>query len=288
MSKNPFPPEFESDPGAQESSATRLSCPEIDALLPAYAIGATDAGDTAVIRAHLQLCPIHAAELAKSSRLAQSMLFGAGEVQPPPRIANQLRRALDQPLTRLPPQPQAAQPHATWWQSWRWSAMWSAAAASLIILLGGLNFYWLRQNLELRQAYATLSAGSPARPTAATQQQAVYDLVTSEGIRFLDLPPAQVNDPVHAEVMWNPALNTALLYAEGFPNLPADQVYQLWLTYNGERQSGGFFQVDGQGNGVHIFAIPHPLDRMEIIGITAEPVGGSPKPTSDPVVRWKL
>jgi anti-sigma-K factor RskA len=287
---SPEPQQSANAGAARQDRAAPLSCPEIDALLPAYAIGATDPPESAVISAHLRLCPTHAAELAKSETLAKALLLSTEPIQPPVRIANQLRRLINQPLTRSKSQPRAPAllPQRRGEQRWRWSTMWLAAATSLLLLVGGFNFYLVRQNLALRQAYMELAARQLAQPGQQTQQQEIYELVTTAGSQFIDLPAAQQPGEIEAEVMWNPQLKIAMLYAKAFPGLPADQVYQLWLTYNGERQSGGLFTVDGQGNGVLLFSVPHPLDQAEVIGITPEPKGGSAAPTSDPVVRRKL
>jgi hypothetical protein len=76
-----------------------------------------------------------------------------------------------------------------------------------------------------------------------------------------------------------------MLYAKEFPQLQPDQVYQLWLTDNGERESGGLFTVDQNGTGVLVFPVTRPMDSLDSMGITPEPAGGSPGPTSRPVVR---
>lgn len=291
MSDHHLPPESEQAPKTGTSrpyAAAQLSCPEIDALLPAYALGATDPAESAEISSHLRLCPTHAAELAKHASLVQTLLLSTEPIQPPMRLANQLRRVINQPLTRSQPQAPTAQPHLHGWRSWPWSTMWLAAAASLIVLLGALSFYLARQNLALRQAYFELAAQQLAANSEQRQQQAIYELLTTTGGQFLDLPVTQDNGQTEAEVMWNPQLRIAMLYAKAFPGLPANQVYQLWLTYDGQRRSGGLFTVDSQGNGVLIFAVPQPLDRAEVIGITPEPTGGSATPTTDPVARLKL
>ncbi len=88
-----------------------------------------------------------------------------------------------------------------------------------------------------------------------------------------------------AVLMYQPESPQALLYAEGFPPLSADQVYQLWLVQGETRISGGLFQVDANGYGLLYIDAPLGLGSYDRMGVTPEPAGGSPGPTAPAVVR---
>jgi hypothetical protein len=160
--------------------------------------------------------------------------------------------------------------------------MWAGAAGAALLLLVALNIYWAYQLQALRQAYEALAS---ERAFPQQEENTVQLLLASNARQSIALPPAQEGSQAGAEILWDPDLNMAMLYAKSFPPLQPDQVYQLWLTDNGERESGGLFTVDQNGTGVLVFSITRPIDSLDSMGITPEPAGGSPGPTSPPVVR---
>jgi anti-sigma-K factor RskA len=80
----------------------------------------------------------------------------------------------------------------------------------------------------------------------------------------------------------------ALLCVYGMPALPSDKAYQLWLIKDGKRESGGVFQVSDNGFGFLMVKPAHPLTDYSSVGITVEPIGGSPAPTSPRVLGGNL
>ncbi len=76
----------------------------------------------------------------------------------------------------------------------------------------------------------------------------------------------------------------ALLSADNLPPLRSGQVYQLWLRRGDAPQSAGLFEVDENGSGALMFLTTEPIGTFDAVGVTAEPAGGSPSPTSDPVL----
>lgn len=292
MTNERFSPEpNQSDNGGHASAhdPNNTVCQEVEALLPAYSLGATDPEETQFVTNHLSLCPIHAPALARCNALTEAILQSAPPVTPPPHVANNLRRAINQPLVRRHAKlASVVQPSKKgWFTDWRWSTMWAAAATTALFLLVGLNLFWVRQNIQLRQAYSTLAATQGQQGTDVAEQQQIYTLLEESGRQYLTLPATQENSAAKAEVLWNPKLSVAVLYVRDFPPLPDNKVYQLWLTHHGERTSGGLFHVDQDGNGVMIFPIKAPLDQVETMGITPEPAGGSTTPSAPPVVRRK-
>lgn len=74
----------------------------------------------------------------------------------------------------------------------------------------------------------------------------------------------------------------------GAPGLDAAHQYQLWLVRGQERRSGGVFPVGEDGHGNFLLTIPKDFKGFGAIGISAEPVGGSPAPTGVRVASGKL
>jgi anti-sigma-K factor RskA len=86
----------------------------------------------------------------------------------------------------------------------------------------------------------------------------------------------------------DPAADSALLVASRLPPLPPDRAYQLWLVRDGQRVSGGVFRVDPEGYGWLKVRAPQALASYTRVGITVEPLGGSPGPTGARVLGGDL
>jgi anti-sigma-K factor RskA len=286
MSMTPFPNEWElPESNKQNNPLDSTGCTPVEELIAAFSVGATNPEETALVQERLAQCPAAARDLAAYHRLAQALLATARPVAPPPELGQRLAAALAPETAPAMPRATAAPRRRGWLAGWRWSVVWNAAAVTAILLLMALNLYWIEQNTQLRQENERLVAVQLAQQQA---ENALYVLLASASRPGIELPPAQENSPANAEVIWNPNLNIAMLYAKEFPVLEPDQVYQLWMTKDGERQSAGLFSVDQGGSGVLIFPINQPLDQLDSMGITTEPAGGSPGPTGPPVVRRRF
>ena len=71
------------------------------------------------------------------------------------------------------------------------------------------------------------------------------------------------------------------LVVAGLGSAPHNHVYQLWIQRDGEMQSGGIFDVE---EGVAVVPTDWALDEYQAAAITIEPAGGSPQPTSQPIL----
>ncbi len=82
--------------------------------------------------------------------------------------------------------------------------------------------------------------------------------------------------------------SAAIFVVYGLPQLPAGQLYQLWLIHDGQRDSGGLFAVDDEGYAVLLIHAPRQLGQYQGLGVTNEPASGSPAPTGTRVLTGKL
>lgn len=286
MSDVSFPEDWTNhEPEANSGADIDPLCQEVAALIPAYSVGATDPEETALVQARLARCREAASALAAHSALNNVLLHAVKPVTPPAALEARLRRSLV-PARPAPAPPVAAPAKPTaWYRQWRWSTFWVATAATAILLLVVLNIYWIDRNLALQRQYDALVA---LQTQQIANENAAYILLASDQRQSVELPAAQEHSYANAEVLWDPELKIAMLYANRFPPLPTDQVYQLWLVKNGERTSGGLFKVDDNGVGVLMFPISAPIDQLDALGVTAEPLGGSEGPTSPAVVRRRF
>ncbi|CAN5540514.1 anti-sigma factor [soil metagenome] len=78
----------------------------------------------------------------------------------------------------------------------------------------------------------------------------------------------------------------AFLALSGLSQLEAGRVYQVWLIADNHPQSAGTFLPDLQGAAGII--VHGDVASSQLVAITIEPEGGSPQPTSDPIVVGEL
>lgn len=134
---------------------------------------------------------------------------------------------------------------------------WAAAAAAVLLLIV-TNVFWL------------------SRPSAPE-------------LRAINLPTAAEGEVSGAtgRVVWTAGEGEAVLIAQDFPELTPDMAYQAWVRRGETLTSLGVFRVDDTGRGALTFDAALLGDSFDILGVTREPLGGSPGPTSGPVVRWQ-
>ena len=76
-----------------------------------------------------------------------------------------------------------------------------------------------------------------------------------------------------------------VLVAEKVPQVPEDKTCQIWVIKDGEPKPSGLFEPDGE---MVATAITSPVHEADVIAVTVEPDGGSPKPTTEPTLVAEL
>lgn len=74
--------------------------------------------------------------------------------------------------------------------------------------------------------------------------------------------------------------DTSVFAARGLSALPEDEDYQLWVVLDGAATSQGVLTVAEGETSAEVEELP----AGAVLAMTVEPAGGSPQPTSDPVV----
>jgi anti-sigma-K factor RskA len=235
----------------------------IEGLIPAYALGAVDPDERDAVEAHLRACATCQGLLAEYRDLSGDLLFAAQPMAAPAGITERMRE-------RLAPVRHEAAPRAGWTRLR--GAFLVPALASAVLLLLVTNVYWFgRVNHLDRQVteQASLVASLADAPATALRGEA-------------SAPYAQ------GVVYASTSGQAALLCVYGMPALPSDKAYQLWLIKDGKRESGGVFQVSDNGFGFLMVKPTYPLTDYSSVGITVEPISGSPAPTSPRVLGGSL
>ncbi len=260
------------------SSQQQTDCETLLALIPAYSVGATDRAETDFVKARLASCPEAVAELAQYMALSEAMLYSAPPVQAPAALGDKLMAAVaaSEPATSPATPPALRQTRQVVRLAWK-PMQFMAAALVLVLIVS--NFYLGAQLTALHSQQQRIDE------RLVEQNQALALMASGMANRVeLASSESEQNQP-YAAILWDPSENLACLYVQRFPALPSDKAYQLWLTHDGKRESGGVFQVSDDGMGTLVFHPSGPINSFDIIGITTEVATGSAGPTTPPIVR---
>lgn len=263
---------------------TREDCETLRELIPAYSLGMTDPDETRLVERLLLRCPDVAPELAEYTQMADAVLLSIPQVEPPSHLRQALLRSIRAETAADPPPATAPRWFDALIRPFIPSQRLLPAAAALSMLLAlVIAVYALLTVDNLRQDQRTLAAQLQNR-------DALLSLLGTDDLFTFDLtaPQAEADSAPSGIILCNPDQTLVVVQVRDFPALPAGMAYQVWLTHDEVRISGGVFNVDSGGAGTLIFNAPEPMSRFEYMGITLEPETGSDSPTSPPLVRGQL
>ncbi|RDI19314.1 anti-sigma factor [Lentzea flaviverrucosa] len=231
-------------------------------LVGVYAVNALSDTERAEFEAHLHGCPSCAEEVAELQATA-AVLGTVAEIAPPAHLRTRVLTDATA-LRQLPPQasvhvePMAALPTRNRWLV-RASVL-AAAASVLVAVVVGV------QGVQDRRELDTL------RQSAAGYSQ-VPDLLSAPDAKVLSEPGAGGGK---ATVVISPSRSKAVFLASGLPSLSADRDYQLWVVGTGDPRPAGLLRGEP--------VVVGGLADARAFALTVEPSGGSPAPTTEPVL----
>ncbi|MCY0938096.1 anti-sigma factor [Streptomyces sp. H34-S4] len=241
---------------------------ELHTLTGAYALDALTGEELRAFTAHLEHCEschqevgefaATAARLAAASSLLapvamrQAVLHYIGDVrQMPPRTQIVPSVRLTTLLTR------------------RAGAF--VVAASIVAAAGfGGVAVWQHQQAEQARTQAQ-RAGQQAQDM--TTVMASPDARTTRG---------HTSTGALASVVTSARLNQAVFLTSGLPPAPAGRTYQLWFDDHGTMRPAGLIPGDGS-----VLMQGDPGQALAV-GLTLEPAGGSPQPTTSPLLLLSI
>jgi anti-sigma-K factor RskA len=241
---------------------------ELHLLTGGYALDALTEADQAEFEKHLARCP-SCAEEVRGLRETAARLGMATAVTPPPEMRARVLAAA--PHTRqLPPNTRNPLARAGDRTGWRRISLSRAGLttgiltlAAAVVFLLVLQFSTSSQLSQTRQSYGAIAAVLAA-PDAR-----------------LESMPATAGGTVTAVTSLRQ--QESVVTAADLPPLPGTRVYQLWvMTASGAARSAGLLTITQSGSTTPTLADGVlPGDRL---GITVEPAGGTPQPTTTPVL----
>ncbi|MFJ3099529.1 anti-sigma factor [Streptomyces hydrogenans] len=237
-------------------------------LAAAYALGALDDTERKDFEAHVQACEACRQEAAEFEATA-ARLAGAVSQTPPAADKAQVMAAIDG-VRQLPPRVPAPSAVPAIGGFLRRRAVPLALAASVAAaVLGGVAVRQTQNGQELEQR--------------ARQSQQQLDAVSA----VLAAPDARTAHGKAANgalttVVSSEQQNQAVFTAANLPAPGTGKTYQLWLDHDGTMRPAGLIDHDGT-----VVLAGNPADAGAV-GLTLEPSGGSPQPTTDPLLLMAL
>lgn len=280
-------------PGAGDGS-------DVHTLTGAYALHALPADERARFERHLAVCGACEQEVLELSATA-GRLGSAESVEPPPelrdRVLARIASVRQDPPGVPRPRPEGPRPHAArpgGGGSERNGAGGGRAgaggagrrgsrgrsyfvlAACLAVLAGGLGGVAVWQRQEARDARAEARA-------AERRSGELARVLTAPDARTGSVP---LGDGAGGTVVVSRSEDRAAFLASGLPELPGGKVYQLWFDDGGTMRSAGLLPLaagPGTGTAAGAVLMEGRVGAAGGVGITVEPAGGSPQPTTEPL-----
>lgn len=234
---------------------------DVHTMTGAYSVNALPDDERRHFEAHLVECAACRQEVEEMRRTAARLGAAAHETPPPSLRANVLAQ-IDVTRQEAPSNvTELRRRRAT-----RTTRLVAAAAAIFAITAASLGGVTARQSSRIDMLETAM--------VRSTDVLAAADARTIT----LDAP-----EGVTARVVYSATRGEGVFLAHGLAALPADQVYELWLIGESGATPAGLFLPTEDGR-----VLPHvmtgDLRATTAFGVTIEPAGGSPEPTSTPII----
>jgi anti-sigma-K factor RskA len=258
--------------------AAPLSCDQCEELLPDYLLRALEPEALSTMTEHLSTCERCSAQLASYEAVLDQLEQVVQQHEPPAELRSRLLTAALEGPVLTPTAPELIRLHRqpTWRP--RWAFLLTAANVVLCLSVGWWTWQVQREATLVHQRWQDVQR-------QLTLQRQAFTLITAPEARPVVLRSDKADSRAHGLLLLKPDDPHAVLIVQDLPPIPQDRAYQVWLVRgNNQRDNGGVFRVDEQGFGLMNITAPQPFTTYQRVGITEEPAGGSPGPTSPRVI----
>lgn len=243
---------------------------DVHALSGAYAIDALDDDERDQFEQHLALCDECRTEVA-GLRQAGAELAATTPLAP----SAELRARVLADVAQVRPLPPVLAPHtevgdlAARRERRRRPVILAVAAAAVLAAVG--------VGAAVTQPWADEPTVQQALPNPTEAVLVASDAET----HATDLP--EVDGSATATVIRSRDLGQVVISTQNMPTLSRSEVYQLWLRIDGAMEPAGLMPA-----GDSTLLLEGDATDAEAVGVTVEPAGGSPRPTTQPVAYIPL
>ncbi len=238
--------------------------------MAAYALGALTEEELREVEEHLAAHPERRNEVDELRSAADLLALVPEERDPSPG----LRRSI---LDAVETETEARErPARSGWLGGLFSFPRLAYAASALVVLIGLLGWNLSLQDDVRQEQAQV------RELRESLQAQAVDFARSPLVH--EVSGAGIARTASGQVL-EMGNGQTFLVTQDLPRIPENKTYQIWLIENDEPRPSGLFEPD---EGLTAASLDEPVNGAEVVAVTVEPDGGSPAPTSDPILTSKL
>ena len=232
-------------------------------LKDAYVLGALPEEERREFEAYLAANPERQAEIEELGAVAGLLALSPQEQEPSPELRSRIMEAVGGEAVHAGEDRRSA---FAWIGELLSGRNLALGAATLLVI--GL-FSWsmlLRGEVQDLQGRVQSLQNQPQEPQmvtlggAGTEQGAQAELITLEG-------------------------NRAVLVVENMPPVPEGKTYQIWVIEDEVPKPSGLFKPRQDSVAA---VVEHPLGGGDVVAVTVEPEGGSPKPTSEPMLAAEV
>jgi len=232
-------------------------------LKDAYALGALPQEERREFEEYLAEHPERQAEIEELGAVAGLLALSPQEHEPSPELRSRIMDAVGAEAVR----PRGGRRSAPAWLGELVGSRNLALGTAALLVIGLFSWSMLLRGevQDLQGRVQSLQSQPQGARTVelggtGTKQGARAELVALEGDRVV-------------------------LVAENMPPIPENKTYQIWIVDNDVPKPSGLFDPSEESVAA---VVEHPLDEADAVAVTVEPEGGSPKPTSDPMLVAKI
>lgn len=236
---------------------------DLHSLAGPYALDALTEPERAHFESHLSMCSACRAEVAEFQATAARM--GAAVAQPPPPALKSRVLAEIAQTRQLPPpvvQSRVSPPVAPGPSRPRRRQFLLAAAAAGILGAGGIAAYAISRTSRSNDELIAILA----EPDSVTRK-------------------AKVAGGGQVTVVASQTRDAAVVILEGVPEAPDGRTHQLWMIGDRAESAG---TVDVSSSTPKDVVIRGGVSSAAAFGMTIEPAGGSPQPSTEPIATVEL
>lgn len=232
-----------------------------DELLDAYALGVLSEEERREFEEHLAARPELQAEVDELVAVAGLLALSPVEQEPSPELRRRLMRTVRaEGAVQEPARPLFDRLRGMF----GYQALAAGAAAVAIIGLLSWNVLLQGEIQDLRDLRSQPAASDP---------------------RVLELQAAENAGAASGELIVLEG-RRGVLVTKDMPRIAEDQVCQIWVIEGDKPRPSGLFEPDEEN------PVAAPMTRSphkgDVVAVTVEPEGGSPEPTSDPMLTTQL
>lgn len=243
---------------------------DLHTLTGAYAVGALEEREARDFRRHLARCEACDAEVRELRETAARLALAVAEV-PPAGMRGRVMAALPA-VRQLPPEPSATQRSLR--RNWLRRLPYYALAACLAGAIACAGLAIQAEHTADRQ-----------RDRSARAERQVDRLGTLLAAPDASFHTQGLKGGGTATVVSSARAGQAALVYRDLPKLADSRVYELWFSRNGTMVPAGLVDsAPASGSAL----LKGRTDGADAVGVTAEPHGGSPAPTSPPLAVLPL